>query len=127
MIGNCMTTYKISGYIKEESIISIIQNEEYRSKRRVIPGYYQIVFESNFDSPVTAVVENKKGQIMSFGDITLLSDGVEPSDFVTPPSMSDIINRLSNIQDALLRQYDLSDELTDDLNDVLNNLKDMNK
>lgn len=122
-----MVIYKITGHINEESILYIIQNEEYRGKRKVIPGYYQIIFESNSDSPVTAVVENKNGQIMSFGNIVLLSAHGESPNLHTLPSLSAVIDRLSTIQDILLRKYDLSDELTDDLNDVLNSLKDMNR
>jgi hypothetical protein len=65
-----MATYKISGIVAEEAVIYIIQDEEYKGKRRVPAGRYEMIFESESSSGVVAVAENVEGKIMSFGKVT---------------------------------------------------------
>lgn len=120
-----MTTYKISGCINEEAVIYIIQNEAYIGKRRVGIGNYEIIFESSSNTPITAVAENISGKIMSFGNITLLDAAGETPNLHAHASIPSVIERLSAIRTDLLSFYDVSEEIMDNLNDVIGDLQSL--
>lgn len=64
-----MITYKISGTISEDAVIYIIQDGEYKGRKNVTTGNYEVFFESDSDDGVIAVAENADGRIISFGNI----------------------------------------------------------
>jgi hypothetical protein len=118
-----MAIYKISGDITEDALIYVIQDEEYKGKRRVSAGHYEIVFESESDSSIIAVAENSEGKILSFGNITVIdADGQTPNLHFNE-SLSVIINNLTGIYNSLNSLYDVSQDIIDDLDSVINRLR----
>ena len=92
-----MATYKISGSVAKVSTIYIIQDEEYKGKRNVNSGDYEIIFESESNSPVIAVAEDSQGQIMSFGNIEVLdAEGREPN-----------LHKIAVVQDVIQKLQEL--------------------
>lgn len=118
-----MMVYKISGDINEDAMIYVIQDEEYKGKRRVSAGHYEIVFESESDSAIIAVAENSEGKILSFGNITILdADGQTPN-LCFHESLPEIINSLTNTCNSMNKLYDVPQDIIDDLNNIINRLR----
>jgi len=95
--GEKMAVYKISGTTTEEAVIYIIQDEEYKGKRRIHPGKYEMIFESESTSGILAVAENIDGKIMSFGNVT----PVEAAGEIPNLSTSRVMSNPANIDDIL--------------------------
>lgn len=64
-----MGTYKISGTAEENCTIHILQNEDYKAKKEVSKGSYEIFFESVHGDNIIAVAENESGIIVGFGRV----------------------------------------------------------
>ena len=117
MIGHYMATYKISGKTTEEAIIYVIQDEEYKGKKRILPGPYEIIFESASTSNVLAVAESIDGRIMNFGNVVPIKASEEISNLtcgistrgITKTAVLDdldmVINKLGNY--TLVKEDDI--------------------
>jgi len=117
MIGHYMATYKISGKTTEEAIIYVIQDEEYKGKKRILPGPYEIIFESASTSNVLAVAESIDGRIMNFGNVVPIKASEEISNLtcgistrgITKIAVLDdldmVINKLGNY--TLVKEDDI--------------------
>lgn len=108
MIGHYMATYKISGKTTEEAIIYVIQDEEYKGKKRILPGPYEIIFESASTSNVLAVAESIDGRIMNFGNVVPIKASEEISNLnisrvvlTKETTNTTILNNLDGIIDKL--------------------------
>lgn len=119
-----MATYKISGHTSKEAVIYIIQDEEYKGKRRVSSGNYELIFESNSNSPVVAVAENIDGQIMSFGNIILLNaESGESPNLHKTSVVQEVTSSLHIIREYLINVNEVPSELIDELEKDILSLK----
>lgn len=64
-----MGLYKISGRVSEKCTIRIIQDDEYKAEKDVLPGPYEILFISHSGSSILAVAENEQGLTIKFPNI----------------------------------------------------------
>ena len=96
-----MGNYKVSGNASDESRVHILKDGEYQGYKDVSSGNYDVNFELDTATGISAIAENSDGEIVGYGAVTAEAGGASD---ITMQAAGIVIGRMQTVTQTIPNQ-----------------------